>query len=284
MRFGILGCQRPSTQTDVELGQSHQDFMNGFPSASAFVASDPDHCFSIYNAFHRLSSRNLLYMEAEIFELQKQQDDLDIRDSRGDPDTIQCFRSWKRLKTSTDPRQLEQMELIMKIKQKLKEYQEALVLQEAVLKMGKPHSGTVEAFKLWLDGKSKGPGGRHAPSFSGLSAARLNNEEDLDSHVDESLALFSMRKTKKTVGILSMLLAAIMFTVSIVSLYLVTNNTTRLGLICAFTVLLAAILQLLTNASRTELFACTAAYAAVLVVFVSGNLGSTCCNNVHTAG
>jgi hypothetical protein len=56
-----------------------------------------------------------------------------------------------------------------------------------------------------------------------------------------------------------MLLAAIMFTVSIVSLYLVTNNTTRLGLICAFTVMLAAILQLLTNASRTELFACTAA-------------------------
>ena len=80
-----------------------------------------------------------------------------------------------------------------------------------------------------------------------------------DSHVDESIALFSMRKTKRAVGILSMLLAAIMFTVSIVSLYLVTNNTTRLGLICAFTVMLAAILQLLTNASRTELFACTAA-------------------------
>ncbi|PMD37545.1 hypothetical protein L207DRAFT_636226 [Hyaloscypha variabilis F] len=249
-------------------------------------------------------------MEAEIFELQKQQDDLDIRDSRGDPDTVQCFRSWKKLRSSTDPGQLERIELILKIRERLKEYHEALVLQEAVLKMGKPHAGTVEAFKLWLDGKSEGPGGRHAPSFSGLSAARLNNEEDLvalhpafdkdwlatlaelpylrllclDSHVDESIALFSMRKTKRAVGILSMLLAAIMFTVSIVSLYLVTNNTTRLGLICAFTVMLAAILQLLTNASRTELFACTAAYAAVLVVFVSGNLGSTCCNTMSTGG
>lgn len=56
---------------------------------------------------------------------------------------------------------------------------EALVLQEAVLKMGKPHCGAVEALKLWLDGKSEGPEGRHAPTFSGLCAARLNNEEDL---------------------------------------------------------------------------------------------------------
>jgi len=45
--------------------------------------------------------------------------------------------------------------------------------------MGKPHSGTVEAFKLWLDGKSEGPRGQHAPTFFGLSATRLNDEKDL---------------------------------------------------------------------------------------------------------
>jgi len=65
-------------------------------------------------------------MEAEIFELQKQQDDLDIRDSRGDPDTVQCFRSWKKLRSSTDPRQLERMALILKIRERLKEYRESL--------------------------------------------------------------------------------------------------------------------------------------------------------------
>jgi hypothetical protein len=65
-------------------------------------------------------------MEAEIFELQKQQDDLDIRDSRGDPDTVQCFRSGKKLRSSTDPRQLERMALILKIRERLKEYRESL--------------------------------------------------------------------------------------------------------------------------------------------------------------
>jgi hypothetical protein len=59
------------------------------------------------------------------------------------------------------------------------EVEAALVLQQEILKMEKPQSGTVEALKLWLDGRSEGPSGRHAPSFSGPSARRLEDEETL---------------------------------------------------------------------------------------------------------
>ncbi len=52
-------------------------------------------------------------------------------------------------------------------------------MQETVLKMAKPQSGTLEALKLWLAGKSEGPNGRTAPSFSGLMANRLHDEHDL---------------------------------------------------------------------------------------------------------
>jgi hypothetical protein len=116
-------CANPGP--DLELGQPPRNFINGFPSAAAFIASDPDHSFSIYNAFHRLSSRNLLYLEAEILELQKQQDDLDFRDSRRDPDVQQCFRSWTKLRASEDPDQVKRMELIEKIREKLKEYRKS---------------------------------------------------------------------------------------------------------------------------------------------------------------
>ena len=44
-----------------------------------------------------------------------------------------------------------------------------------------------------------------------------------------------------------------------------------MALIGIFTVLFAGSVGLLTAASRAEVFAATAAYAAVLVVFVSGN-------------
>lgn len=295
--------QGANPDPDLELGRAPRNFINGFPSVAAFIASDPDHSFFIYNAFHRLSSRNLLYLEAEILDLQKQQDDLDFRDSRKDPDVQQCLRSWTKLRTSGDPDQAKRMELIEKIREKLKEYQEALVLQQTVLNMEKPQSGTVEALKLWLDGRSEGPSGRHAPSFSGLMAHRLDDEDNLvamhpafekdwlarlvelpylrliclDTHVDESIALFSMRKINRAVTIISMALAVVLLIVSIVTLYLVTNNNIRLALICVFTVVFAGSVHLLTNAKRAELFASTAAYAAVLVVFVSGSLGSQSC-------
>ena len=73
-----------------------------------------------------------------------------------------------------------------------------------------------------------------------------------------------------------------------------TSPDWRLGLIATFTTLFAASVGLLTNARRAELFAATAAYvylplvslkrvadhdvyryAAVLVVFVSGDLGNS---------
>lgn len=47
----------------------------------------------------------------------------------------------------------------------------------------------------------------------------------------------------------------------------------RLGMVALFTSLFAIIVGLLTNARRAELFGSTAAYAAVLVVYVSGSLG-----------
>ena len=47
----------------------------------------------------------------------------------------------------------------------------------------------------------------------------------------------------------------------------------RLGLVAMFMAIFAAVIGHLTNARRADIFSSTAAYAAVLVVFVSGNLG-----------
>jgi hypothetical protein len=52
------------------------------------------------------------------------------------------------------------------------------------------------------------------------------------------------------------------------------NEKAVLGTLCGWTVLFAACVGLLTNAKRDRIFAATAAYAAVLVVFVSEDLGT----------
>jgi hypothetical protein len=76
------------------------------------------------------------------------------------------------------------------------------------------------------------------------------------------------------VSIISVIIAAILLVGAITSLYYVTQPKARLGMIAGFTVLFAISVGLSTSAKRGEIFASTAAYAAVLVVFVSGNLGS----------
>jgi hypothetical protein len=48
----------------------------------------------------------------------------------------------------------------------------------------------------------------------------------------------------------------------------------KLGWIGLFTLLFAVAIPVVTNARRAEVFAACAAYAAVLVVFVSGNIGA----------
>jgi len=77
------------------------------------------------------------------------------------------------------------------------------------------------------------------------------------------------------VAFISTVIAAFLLIGAITSLYFVTNPGAKLSMIAGFTVLFAISVVLLTNAKRSEVFAATAAYSAVLVVFVSGNLGST---------
>jgi hypothetical protein len=54
--------------------------------------------------------------------------------------------------------------------------EEALILQEGILKMCKPHQHTIETVKAWMDGTADGRG---VPDVKGLSARRLEDPDDL---------------------------------------------------------------------------------------------------------
>jgi uncharacterized membrane protein YqjE len=73
---------------------------------------------------------------------------------------------------------------------------------------------------------------------------------------------------------LSVTIAAFLLACPIVVLYFVTNPNARLALVITFIVFFALGLSVTTSANRDAIFAATAAYAAVLVVFVSGDLAN----------
>ena len=76
------------------------------------------------------------------------------------------------------------------------------------------------------------------------------------------------------VTLLNVLLAATFLFGAILNLYCVRSDQTKLGLIALYTSAFAGCVALISNASRAEVFGACAAYAAVLVVFVSGDLAS----------
>jgi len=83
------------------------------------------------------------------------------------------------------------------------------------------------------------------------------------------------------VGALNIFLAAGFLFGAIYNLHAVERDQVKLGLIAGYTTAFALCIALVTNARRSEIFGACAAYAAVLVVFVSGNLDAKTTSNVR---
>jgi Flp pilus assembly protein TadB len=77
----------------------------------------------------------------------------------------------------------------------------------------------------------------------------------------------------QAVSTIGLVLAAVLLIAAIIHLYLVVSIAAKLGFLTMYTLLFALSVAFCTNARRVEVFAATAAYAAVLVVFVSGDSG-----------
>lgn len=100
--------------------------------------------------------------------------------------------------------------------------------------------------------------------------------KDLENqNSNERTRVYLERDVRWTVTAVSTVAAAILLIGAIACLYAVRTPKIRLALIACFTILFAVSIAAMTTARRAEVFGATAAYAAVLVVFVSGDLGSS---------
>ena len=85
---------------------------------------------------------------------------------------------------------------------------------------------------------------------------------------------YSERHVVLCAAVISTLAAAVLLLGAILALRAVQNEKLLLGLMGMFMALFAGSVAVLTTARRVEIFASTAAYAAVLVVFASSPRGS----------
>jgi hypothetical protein len=168
--------------------------------------------------------------------------------------------------------------------------------------MQAPDRRPLAAFRDFLNGATgSGKDGIAMLLLGGRARAFLEDADDLvalikpaeEDHLSRFLQnhwLFRQRRTDDpldrttihknshvvhTIAVLALTIAAILLIGAIVNLYLVPDPKAKLGLVAMYTLLFASSVALCTNARRAEVFAATAAYVAVLVVFVSGDLGGT---------
>ncbi|KAM7204001.1 hypothetical protein V8F33_001972 [Rhypophila sp. PSN 637] len=275
-------------------------YVDGFPSLAAFIASDPDRTAGIFKRFDRLAARNLLNIQAELAELQAQLDIFD-NDDKISMESLQSLRNWSDYKKrqAEDP---ARMELMIKIKEAMKEYREALIFDSTLAAIPPPDRKTLKAFReVFFHGRPNDPDS--FPTLGGSSSTVYNDPNDLVAvhrlqdldrltvFVRDHFGYFFQHKTptggtdipivgyasgqklSTFVGCLSAILAALLLFGSILALYKTTSPEAKLGLVVLFTSIFAISLSVLTNAKRSEIYGSTAAYAAVLVVFISGNVG-----------
>jgi VIT1/CCC1 family predicted Fe2+/Mn2+ transporter len=103
----------------------------------------------------------------------------------------------------------------------------------------------------------------------------IDNAQRLSSHEWDKFRHFEERRLNLLVTTLSVVIASFLLTCPIIVLYFVTEPNARLALVICFILIFALGLSVSTSANRDAIFAATAAYSAVLVVFVSGDLANT---------
>jgi hypothetical protein len=170
------------TDTRVDSEASLQ-YVCGYPSLAAFIASDRDRTTLIYKRFDELAARNLLYLQSELAELQSQQRAFDQADLTSNLDEKKCARSFAEFEaaaspTSSNARQKERWHVMVRIRQVIKEYREAMLLESTFASLPRPPKSVFSAFRGRFYNENNGHGEPFA-ILGGHSAALYDDIDDL---------------------------------------------------------------------------------------------------------
>ncbi|KAM0418317.1 hypothetical protein ACHAPD_004676 [Fusarium lateritium] len=273
------------------------------------MTSDEDQELLVLRRFNEISARNLLCLQCELLALEKELRKWDERGfSSGKTSLEQAAETWEIMVEQADSgtqKAKNMTKLVKKLRLKMKEYYEALDLQSRIDRLQHTNRRALEVARNKLDGgPAKEDGSKPNPILGGEAKTYLDDEGDLVSlgapketdmlfktlraywpETEEvsrngirRISRFEERSITIAVAIINIVVAIILLVGSITSLYFVSSPAAILGMISAFTVAFALSVGLMTNAKRAEIFAGSAAFAAVLVVFVSsGDLSGNCC-------
>ncbi|RDL37957.1 uncharacterized protein BP5553_05390 [Venustampulla echinocandica] len=271
---------------------------SGYHRLASVMSQDAN--IAIFRRFQELNMLRLLSLQAEIFDLQGHfQFQCQSDDSSNDPLEVQYSRYFLELRKSGKSASGHQWQMLTELGIKLDEYMQQLSSIES------PRKSQLAVLRDWLQ-DSKGGScfqmGREARLWDGnlekdFVTLRANDgENDIFTVwitklivgifrrccgcggrvVDEESQLLSyddsILNTAST--IIATVMSSVLPVVTILVLYAVKNTVKRICITIGFTAVFAAFLAIFSTARRIEIFAATATFAAVEVVFIGSALSS----------
>ncbi|KAF2719953.1 hypothetical protein K431DRAFT_347565 [Polychaeton citri CBS 116435] len=205
------------------------------------------------------------------------------------------------------PKLSEQMTLLLKMREKLEEYNKALLQVYQINALPKPDKSNSDQLRNWISKARKKDLSLNAPEYFTWASENeddlvtLAKESDRDQFskffsgwvvrkyhalfgrhrknrdwVDEEfgVARYSDRKMERVSVAFASVVASVLPVLAILILYVVKDTTNRIYITIAMTFVFALALAMFTSAKHHEIFAATSAFAAVEVVFIGSVQGS----------
>ncbi|KAH0551432.1 hypothetical protein GP486_007354 [Trichoglossum hirsutum] len=256
---------------------------------------------AIFRRFSALGMLDLLSLQAELMELEVKFRDIckeDDMSAVGDDKLHSLY--FHALRKSEGGDNDEQYQMLVQIRVKLRAYNEALIQAAQLSKLGRPSEANLQLLRDWLIDSKGGDCflmGSEAFTWDDTSdLISLFNQEDEQDPFSRWLSATVLgwyhtvfghrRKNRKFIDVESGIveyrdaslaristiaattLSSILPILAVLVLYFVKSTLKRIGVMIGFTTVFAAALATFTSARRVEIFAATATFAAVEVVFI----------------
>ncbi|KAL8742368.1 MAG: hypothetical protein Q9190_005132 [Brigantiaea leucoxantha] len=265
--------------------------MAGYSRLASLMASHPE--LRLFKQFATLNLKNLLYMQSELTILENELSDISLEDATSRDSTKAalefCFFD---LKDSAGSSNGQQWEKVLEIREKLKNYNDALVRYSQVQGMPRPYARHLQILQQWLDRPEGGnfflrgyeadiwENEKDVVAFSDAKNEKDSCTRSICSHIVPLYHRFWIRRfnPKRTqikdwdglwhyddslllaaAGVASTILSSLLPTSSILILYFVKKPLARLVVIMLFTTFFSLTLAFITKAKRIEVFAVTTA-------------------------
>ncbi|OJJ70189.1 hypothetical protein ASPBRDRAFT_32063 [Aspergillus brasiliensis CBS 101740] len=280
--------------------------LEGYDKLAAVMALDSGSC--IFRRFAKLNAKNLLYLQAELADIEEELKDIIAEDkkSASSEKANYPYSVWE-LKESLHRKDEypEQWMKVLEARKMLNEYNTALLQQSQLLRFSKPETDDLEVLQDWLSREQSEKKllypenqwignnakdlvalhSRHdsTDKFTRLVYTRviplfhkwLGYRNTARKDIEAGVWYYDNQRIRSWTYVVSLLISALLPATSVVALYFIQQTAAKFIVIFVYNVIFVLVMGLMVKAKRVEIFATAAAFAAIQVTILTSGNGSS---------